>query len=121
MIRRPPRSTLFPYTTLFRSPFGDLELSSVSCLHVAEHIGLGRYGDAIDPLGTRKAIGELARVLAVDGRLYFALPVGRPRGVFNAHRIHDPTTISRWFGEEGVRGGKFAAGGERGGICLDAE
>src|SRR2546426_3407422 len=23
MIRRPPRSTLFPYTTLFRSPFAD--------------------------------------------------------------------------------------------------
>src|SRR3712207_8085222 len=23
MIRRPPRSTLFPYTTLFRSPFKD--------------------------------------------------------------------------------------------------
>src|SRR3712207_6893552 len=25
MIRRPPRSTLFPYTTLFRSRVGDLE------------------------------------------------------------------------------------------------
>src|SRR5258708_9214708 len=25
MIRRPPRSTLFPYTTLFRSPAGNLE------------------------------------------------------------------------------------------------
>src|SRR2546430_10649180 len=25
MIRRPPRSTLFPYTTLFRSLFGHLE------------------------------------------------------------------------------------------------
>src|SRR3989449_10407394 len=25
MIRRPPRSTLFPYTTLFRSRFGSLE------------------------------------------------------------------------------------------------
>src|SRR2546430_16413764 len=25
MIRRPPRSTLFPYTTLFRSPVTDLE------------------------------------------------------------------------------------------------
>src|SRR2546430_8950414 len=24
MIRRPPRSTLFPYTTLFRSPFGSM-------------------------------------------------------------------------------------------------
>src|SRR3712207_7207920 len=28
MIRRPPRSTLFPYTTLFRSP---AELGPVSC------------------------------------------------------------------------------------------
>src|SRR2546430_11201747 len=26
MIRRPPRSTLFPYTTLFRSPFGGGDL-----------------------------------------------------------------------------------------------
>src|SRR2546421_7701199 len=26
MIRRPPRSTLFPYTTLFRSQFKNLEL-----------------------------------------------------------------------------------------------
>src|SRR5260370_14117906 len=26
MIRRPPRSTLFPYTTLFRSPFGQAPL-----------------------------------------------------------------------------------------------
>src|SRR3712207_7701805 len=26
MIRRPPRSTLFPYTTLFRSPDSDLRL-----------------------------------------------------------------------------------------------
>src|SRR5690349_22733098 len=25
MIRRPPRSTLFPYTTLFRSPYKDIE------------------------------------------------------------------------------------------------
>src|SRR5256885_8885986 len=28
MIRRPPRSTLFPYTTLFRSPCGDGEFFS---------------------------------------------------------------------------------------------
>src|SRR3712207_7327745 len=28
MIRRPPRSTLFPYTTLFRSPAGDPRESS---------------------------------------------------------------------------------------------
>src|SRR5258707_5503994 len=29
MIRRPPRSTLFPYTTLFRSPRGDLASRSL--------------------------------------------------------------------------------------------
>src|SRR2546422_3248395 len=29
MIRRPPRSTLFPYTTLFRSVFGALVLAGV--------------------------------------------------------------------------------------------
>src|SRR2546427_335090 len=28
MIRRPPRSTLFPYTTLFRSPEGEVTLST---------------------------------------------------------------------------------------------
>src|SRR5256885_7262589 len=30
MIRRPPRSTLFPYTTLFRSAFADQELEVFS-------------------------------------------------------------------------------------------
>src|SRR2546421_8062711 len=29
MIRRPPRSTLFPYTTLFRSPRAGLELDGL--------------------------------------------------------------------------------------------
>src|SRR2546429_4034496 len=28
MIRRPPRSTLFPYTTLFRSVFSDLDVTA---------------------------------------------------------------------------------------------
>src|SRR5438874_8637633 len=31
MIRRPPRSTLFPYTTLFRSPDGGLRLHERDC------------------------------------------------------------------------------------------
>src|SRR2546422_8440897 len=30
MIRRPPRSTLFPYTTLFRSPFTSWTLPAIS-------------------------------------------------------------------------------------------
>src|SRR2546427_8912324 len=35
MIRRPPRSTLFPYTTLFRSPFAvvDKQFFDGGCAH----------------------------------------------------------------------------------------
>src|SRR2546430_9035145 len=38
MIRRPPRSTLFPYTTLFRSP--DLGLALEDCGHGLFDLGL---------------------------------------------------------------------------------
>jgi hypothetical protein len=41
----------------------DASIESISCMHVIEHIGLGRYGDLLDP-GDRKAIRELMRVLA---------------------------------------------------------
>src|SRR5947209_17138080 len=37
MIRRPPRSTLFPYTTLFRSPFGSRAAGSLDRYHAAWH------------------------------------------------------------------------------------
>lgn len=80
-------------------PLADRSVTSLSCLHVAEHIGLGRYGDTLDPLGTRRAAGELQRVLAMDGQLLFSLPVGRPRVCFNAHRIHDPRDIVAMFDE----------------------
>ena len=78
-------------------PFRDASIHSLSCLHVAEHIGLGRYGDNLNPSGTRLACAELARVLAPGGNLYFALPVGHPRVYFNAHRVHTPDTILEYF------------------------
>src|SRR2546426_7266994 len=37
MIRRPPRSTLFPYTTLFRSAYERLSIAQQVMLH--RHIG----------------------------------------------------------------------------------
>lgn len=78
-------------------PFADGSIESLSCLHVAEHIGLGRYGDPLNPYGTRKACAELRRVLAPGGNLYFALPVGKPRVCFNAHRIHTAETIIEYL------------------------
>ncbi len=78
-------------------PFGDGSIESLSSLSVAEHIGLGRYGDEINPDGTRMACAELDRVLAEGGRLYFSLPIGKERLSFNAHRIHTPQTILDYF------------------------
>lgn len=78
-------------------PFSDNSVPSLSCLHVAEHIGLGRYGDPLDPQGTKKAARELARVLVPQGNLYFSVPVGKPRVCFNAHRIHSPQQILDYF------------------------
>jgi SAM-dependent methyltransferase len=80
-------------------PFADRSLPSLSCLHVAEHIGLGRYGDPLDPQGTRKAAAELQRVLGPGGVLWFSLPVGEPRTNFNAHRVHDPAEVPAMFPE----------------------
>lgn len=76
-------------------PLVDRSVSSLSCLHVVEHIGLGRYGDPLDCHGGRKAAAELARVLKPQGRLYLSVPVGRKRVCFNAHRVFDPVEVSR--------------------------
>ena len=78
-------------------PLKDNSVRSLSCLHVAEHIGLGRYGDTLDPKGTMKACTELARVLAPGGNLYFSCPTGRPRLCYNAHRIHAAGQILEYF------------------------
>lgn len=76
------------FADLLALPFADASVESISCMHTVEHVGLGRYGDPIDPDGDLKAIAELKRVLAPGGSLLFVTPVGRPRLVFNAHRIY---------------------------------
>src|SRR2546422_6505853 len=43
MIRRPPRSTLFPYTTLFRSPQGS-SILDLCCGHGRHAIPLAQRG-----------------------------------------------------------------------------
>jgi SAM-dependent methyltransferase len=92
--------------SILNMPFESESVVSLSCLHVAEHIGLGRYGDPLDVLGTKKACRELARVLAPGGRLYFALPIGKSAIYFNAHRVHDPETILQYF--QGLRLNSFS-------------
>jgi SAM-dependent methyltransferase len=80
-------------------PLADRSVSSLSCLHVIEHIGLGRYGDPLDVAGDVKAARELARVLAPGGRLYLVTPIGRPRIEFNAHRVFAPEAVAAMMPE----------------------
>jgi len=82
---------------LLNLPFPDASIPSISCMHVVEHIGLGRYGEPIDPEGDLKAIEELKRVTAGGGNLLFVVPVGRPRIMFNAHRIYGYDQIRSYF------------------------
>lgn len=81
------------------SRFQNNSLESVSTLHAAEHFGLGRYGDDIDPSAYIKFAKALECKLAPGGRLYYSVPCGKERLCFNAHRIFSPYTILELFKE----------------------
>src|SRR2546427_4765772 len=55
MIRRPPRSTLFPYTTLFRSPVGHVGLDDLR--------RLVRLQPVVRVVAARLVLDEVLRVL----------------------------------------------------------
>jgi SAM-dependent methyltransferase len=84
----PLESLHFQQGSILNLPFEDNSVYSLSSLSVVEHIGLGRYGDPLDPHGTEKAIAELKRILAPGGHLYLSLPVSDENTIhFNAGRI----------------------------------
>jgi SAM-dependent methyltransferase len=87
------------HADLTKLDFEDNSINSLSCMHTVEHIGLGRYGDPIDPNSDLKAISELKRVLAKNGSILFVVPVGKPKIEFNAHRIYSYEQISEYFKE----------------------
>lgn len=83
---------------LTKLSFKNNSLESVSCMHVIEHIGLGRYGDNLDSDGDIKAIRELQRVVKKNGNILFVTPIGgKPKIIFNAHRIYTYNMISNYF------------------------
>jgi len=74
-------------------------IPSLSSLHAAEHFGLGRYGDPIDPSAHLKFMAALVRVLQPGGRLLFSVPTGVECVQFNACRVLSPGTVLKAFSE----------------------
>lgn len=72
---------------------------SVSCLHTLEHVGLGRYGDDIYPLGHIKAFDNLLSLLDINGILYLSFPINSTvtKVEFNKQRIFFYKEIFKWL------------------------
>lgn len=90
------------HADLHNLPFEKHSIKSVSCMHTLEHIGLGRYGDPIDPEGDLKAIKGLKSVLASGGDMLIVVPIGIPKIEYNAHRIYSYEQIMSYFADEKV-------------------
>lgn len=65
-----------------------------------EHDGLGRYGDPLNPVGDLEAMKKMKTIVKPGGLLYLAIPIGRDRLVWNAHRIYGkirlPMLLEGW-------------------------
>jgi hypothetical protein len=71
---------------------------SLSCLHTIEHLGLGRYGDDLDPDGHIKGFKNLLKLLAKEGLLYISFPIAtKSRLEFNEQRVFQYEEILQWL------------------------
>ncbi len=95
----PLKDMEFKKGSILELPFEDGQIHSLSSLCVIEHVGLGRYGDSLDTLGTYKAAKELSRVIGKGGNLYVSVPVGENSLYFNAYRSFDPEDFITMFND----------------------
>lgn len=90
------RLTMIPISEATKYPPFDAAIS----ISTYEHDGLGRYGDPIDPNGDLKAMKWLKSIVKKDGLLFLAVPTGKDKLVWNAHRkygeIRLPYLIDGW-------------------------
>jgi len=73
---------------------------SLSCLHVIEHFGLGRYNDPINVNGHLVGLDNMYNILKKGGKFYFSTPIGPQRIEFNAHRVFEVSYLLRIFNDK---------------------
>lgn len=94
----PLESLTFRQGSILNLPFEDGSVPSVSSLCVVEHIGLGRYGDPLNPNGTEEAISELKRIVMPGGFLHLSVPLDDINCIyFNAHRVFKESYLLQLF------------------------
>jgi SAM-dependent methyltransferase len=94
--------------SLTNLPFADNTIESLSSLCVLEHVGLGRYGDEIDPKATNKAISELQRIITPGGNLYLSVPIDKGDTIyFNAHKAFEYNSFVKRFTDMDIVEVKF--------------
>src|SRR3989440_10445852 len=84
MIRRPPRSTLFPYTTLFRSDFDEHDATQLAFVQPVKHDEVDRRAEKACVLRVELELGQVRDQLLVhlaDGHGVAALNGILPDGV----------------------------------------
>lgn len=62
-----------------------------------EHIGLGRYGDPIDPIGDLREMKKVRCQLKKGGLFFLGIPTGPDGVLFNAHRIYGRIRLPLMF------------------------
>src|SRR2546426_3280994 len=125
MIRRPPRSTLFPYTTLFRSGAVQLVQARLD-FHLRQRDVELLADELLDPLEVRLVVADEDRVrrLVSPDRDALGQDLGRGRGRRRPWRLRGPVECrERWRGDRrrpARHGGRDAggqlAGGPPGGL-----
>src|SRR5258707_9638602 len=94
MIRRPPRSTLFPYTTLFRSEHSVGAVPETFALLALMHLHAARLGARLDRMGCLLLLEEQDRSLWDRERMQL--------GAEWLARAADGEAFSRFHAEAGI-------------------
>lgn len=72
----------------------------ITCISTIEHIGLGRYGDPLDPSGDLKMMNAIRKLMKSGGFVVMVFPCHpdyEGHVVFNAHRLYTQYRIAKLF------------------------
>src|SRR3989441_9744142 len=102
MIRRPPRSTLFPYTTLFRSDRNELKYSFFNVVNIEEKLHFTWRMTELRNVSF-KIFLDLLRKITKPHATHLVIPFNNRRGIFLCRVLTDPAIdfiVSRAGGDE---------------------